>query len=217
MDLHKTNTRWLVHSWSTFVARTSHGQTRIHKTHHGPDLGEATTFPLILYFVLIHGGHILSRDSQVGVLKFSNLRLSQFWGLITFFVGLRLRWGFKQSYSPRQELSNGMCHATFRQGCLVDSQLLVVGNQSANLTPGHFLDHNLCFRYPNESCEPISYIYVPGVFQGYKDHLNPMSYVPYNRSLKIQKSTGTPTPKVSLVSSSLPVTRPSTKSAPTMY
>jgi hypothetical protein len=29
-----------------------------HKTHHGPDLGEATTFPLIVYFVPLHGGHI---------------------------------------------------------------------------------------------------------------------------------------------------------------
>ncbi len=32
-------------SWSTFGAQTSHGQPRIHKTHHGQDLGEATTFP----------------------------------------------------------------------------------------------------------------------------------------------------------------------------
>jgi hypothetical protein len=29
-------------------------QTRTHKTHHGPDLGEATTFPLIIFFVLGH-------------------------------------------------------------------------------------------------------------------------------------------------------------------
>jgi hypothetical protein len=26
MDLHKTNTKWLVHSWNTFGARTNHGQ-----------------------------------------------------------------------------------------------------------------------------------------------------------------------------------------------
>jgi hypothetical protein len=38
-----------VHSWSTFDARTNHGQTRIHKTHHSLDLGEATTFPLLIY------------------------------------------------------------------------------------------------------------------------------------------------------------------------
>jgi hypothetical protein len=35
---------------------TSHGQTQIHKTHHGPNLDETTTFPLIIFFVLGHGG-----------------------------------------------------------------------------------------------------------------------------------------------------------------
>jgi hypothetical protein len=29
----------------------NHGQTRTHKTNHGLDLGEATTFPFIVYFV----------------------------------------------------------------------------------------------------------------------------------------------------------------------
>jgi len=33
----------------------SHGQTRIH---HGPDLGETTTFPLIIYYVPLHEAHI---------------------------------------------------------------------------------------------------------------------------------------------------------------
>jgi hypothetical protein len=42
-------------SWNTFGARTSHVQTDTHKSHHGPDLGEATTFPLIAYFVPDHG------------------------------------------------------------------------------------------------------------------------------------------------------------------
>ncbi len=39
-------TSWLVHSWSTFGAWMSHEQTWIRKTHHGPDLGEATIFAL---------------------------------------------------------------------------------------------------------------------------------------------------------------------------
>jgi hypothetical protein len=51
-------TSWLVHSWSTFGAKMSHGQTRTHKIQHGPDLGEATTFSLILYFMPLHKGHI---------------------------------------------------------------------------------------------------------------------------------------------------------------
>jgi hypothetical protein len=29
-----------------------------HKTHHGLDLGEATTFPLIVYYVPLHEAHI---------------------------------------------------------------------------------------------------------------------------------------------------------------
>jgi hypothetical protein len=33
----------------------NHEQTPTHKTHHGLDLGEATTFPLIVLFVLGHG------------------------------------------------------------------------------------------------------------------------------------------------------------------
>jgi hypothetical protein len=51
-------TSWLVHNWSTFGAKTSHGQTQIHNTHHGLDLKEATTFPLIVYFVPLHEAHI---------------------------------------------------------------------------------------------------------------------------------------------------------------
>jgi hypothetical protein len=36
----------------------NHGQIRIHKTHHGPNLGEATTFPFIVYYVPLHEAHI---------------------------------------------------------------------------------------------------------------------------------------------------------------
>jgi hypothetical protein len=53
-DLHKPNklvSAWLEH----FGAQTNHGQTQIHKIHRSPDLGEATNFPLIVYYVLGHG------------------------------------------------------------------------------------------------------------------------------------------------------------------
>jgi len=36
----------------------SHGVTRIHKTHHNSNLGEAPTFPFILYYVPFHKAHI---------------------------------------------------------------------------------------------------------------------------------------------------------------
>jgi hypothetical protein len=47
-----------MHCWNIFGARMSHGQTRTHKIHHGPDLREATTFPLIVYYVHLHKAHI---------------------------------------------------------------------------------------------------------------------------------------------------------------
>ncbi len=40
---------------SVFGVSTSHGQTQTHKTHHSPDVGETTTFPLIGYYMLSHG------------------------------------------------------------------------------------------------------------------------------------------------------------------
>jgi hypothetical protein len=50
----------------------NHGQTLIHKIHHGPDLGDTITFPLIVYYVLsmIHcfktwGHYIGSKDVVV--------------------------------------------------------------------------------------------------------------------------------------------------------
>ncbi len=47
-----------MHSLSIFGAKTNHEQIRTHKIHHGPDLGEATTFPLIVYSMLLHEAHI---------------------------------------------------------------------------------------------------------------------------------------------------------------
>jgi len=38
-------TSWLVRSLNASGVRMSHGQIRIHKIHHGLNLGEATTFP----------------------------------------------------------------------------------------------------------------------------------------------------------------------------
>jgi len=83
-----------------------------------------------------------------------------------------------------------------RKGIGGDSLLLVVESQIANLTLGPFFDYNLCFRYPNESYDPILDIYVPRAFQRYKERLNPMSFDPCNRFLKIWESIRTSIPKV---------------------
>jgi hypothetical protein len=81
-----------------------------------------------------------------------------------------------------------MLHATCTRGNWADYQLLVVESQIANLTPDPSFGHNLCFRCPNGSCEPISNMYVPRSFQCYKERLNPMSFNPYHCSLNIRES-----------------------------
>jgi hypothetical protein len=55
MDLHKPNNKLVSANLNTFDARTSHEQIQIHKTHHGSDLGEVTTFLFIVYSVASHG------------------------------------------------------------------------------------------------------------------------------------------------------------------
>jgi hypothetical protein len=68
-----------MHNWSTFDARTNHKQTWTHKTHHGLDLGEATTFPLIVFYVLGHGActqmSFCLETPNLGSLKFPKLGL----------------------------------------------------------------------------------------------------------------------------------------------
>jgi hypothetical protein len=137
----------------------NHEQTWTHKTHHGLDLGEAITFPLILYFVPLHEAHIqmafFPQDSQMGVLKFLKLGLPQLWVFITLCADLGLKWSLKQNCSPHWEFSNDISHATYTKGNRINSQLLVVKSQTANLTPDPSFGHNLCFRSPNGSCKPI--------------------------------------------------------------
>jgi hypothetical protein len=127
----------------------------------------------------------------MGVPKFPKLGLPRLWGPITFCADFWLRWEKKKSHIPRWELSNNMWHATWTQVSRVDSRLLVVRSQTANLTPGLPFGHNLCFRCPNESCKTILYIYVSIDYQLYKELFNPLGFDPWNRSLKIQKSTET--------------------------
>jgi hypothetical protein len=54
----------------------------------------------------------------------------------------------------------------------VDSWLLVVGSQTASLTPGPSFVHNLGCRCPNDQCEAIFDIYVSRPFQWHQEHLN---------------------------------------------
>jgi hypothetical protein len=142
-----------------------------------------------------HPNGFLSQDSKVGVLKSLKLGLLQLWSPITLRVDLGSRCSLEQSCSPRQELSNGMSHVIYKQVNWVDSRLFLVGNQTGNLTPGPSFGHNLCFRCPNEQYEPILNIYILKDFQWYKERHKPLSFDPWNYSMKFRESTRIPSPK----------------------
>jgi hypothetical protein len=154
----------------------SHEHTQIHKTHHGLDLGKPPPSLVIVFFVISHMGYIQMsfclKTPKLEVPKFPKLKLSWIWRLTTFCTNLWLKWGLKQSCIPCQELSNNMWHFTCTQVNQGDSWLLMVGSQINSLTPDPSFGHNLCFKYPNWSCEPTLDIYVPKAFQWYKKVFN---------------------------------------------
>jgi len=174
--------------------------TLTYLTHHGPDSGEATTFPHIVFFALLRGSHIrmafFSQDSQVGVLKLSRVGLPGLWTLTTPGSDLRLEWGLNQSCCSPRDLSNASSHSICRRWEEVDSRLFVVGSQTANLTPGPSFAHNLGCRCPNDQCEAILDIYTSRPFQWHQEHSNPRCFGLYCRTLNIQESRRTPSPQL---------------------
>jgi hypothetical protein len=124
------------------------------------------------------------------------LRLPRLWRPITLRANLWLRWGLKQSCSPRQEISNNMWHVTYTQINQDDSWLSMVRSQVNNLTLDFVFTITYILNTPNGSCEPILNIQVLRTFQWYKEFSNPMGFDLCNRSLKIQVSIKILTPKV---------------------
>jgi hypothetical protein len=170
-----------------------------YKTHHDPDSGEATTFPHIVLSATLCWGYIqmalfpgtpklesqnCPEDIPVGV--------SRLWELITPDFQVWSRRGLNQSCSPRRDLSNAMSHSQF--GCReeIDSQLLMVGSQTANLTPGPSFAHNFGDRCPNGQCEAIFVIYASRPFPWHQEHLNARCFGPCCWTLNIRESRRTP-------------------------
>jgi hypothetical protein len=77
------------------------------------------------------------------------------WELITPDCEVWSRRDLNQTCSPRQDLSNDVSYSQFGGREEVDSRLLVVGSQTASLTPGPSFAHNLGCRCPNGQCEAI--------------------------------------------------------------
>jgi len=140
----------------------------------------------------LHPNGSFSRDSQSEVPKLSQFWLSGLQMLITSRPDLGSGRGLKKSYSSPRELSNSVSHFAYTHQDRVDSWLLVVGNQTGNLTPDPSFDHNLCYRCPNGWCEAILDIYTSRPFQWYKKHLKARCSNPCNRVLSFRESWRTP-------------------------
>jgi len=130
-----------------------------------------------------------------GSLEIAKVGFPQLCGAITSCLDLRSGWGLKQSCSSRWDLSNNVSHSICTHESQINSQLFVVGNQTANLIPDISFCHNLCYRCPNGSCEPILDTYTSIAFQWYKKLFNARCFDLCNRPLKVWESTGIPTPK----------------------
>jgi hypothetical protein len=181
-----------------FGVGTSHGLTRIHLTHHGPDSGEATTFPLIVFFAAPRGGYIqMALFPGTPKLESRNcpeivpVGVPGLWDLISPECQVRLE-RLNQCCSSPRELSNAMSHSRCRRREEVDSRLLVVGSQTASLTPGPSFAHNLGCRCPNGQCESSLDIYTSKPFQWHQEHPNARCFGPSTRALNFWESRRTP-------------------------
>jgi hypothetical protein len=129
-------------------------------SHHLPPYSILCSSPLRL-----HPSGSFSRDSQSGVPKLSRLGLLGLWDFVAPRPDLRSGRGLNQTCSPGRELSNAMSHFPRSRRYLVDSRLLVVGSQTASLTPGPSFARNLSCRCPSGQCEASLDIYISRPFQ----------------------------------------------------
>jgi hypothetical protein len=108
----KQTTSWLMHNWNIFGAWMNHKHTQSYKTHHSPNLKEATTFRLIIFSLISHGGYI-QISFCLRTPKILKIGIPGTLEIHNFCVDLQLKWGLKKSCSPHRKLFNNMWHATY--------------------------------------------------------------------------------------------------------
>jgi hypothetical protein len=138
-------------------------------THHGPDSGGVTTNLPIVFSALLRHTHtqvvVCPGTPKVEFRNCPGFGLSGLWDIIASRPDLRSGRGLNQTCRPLQDLFNSASHSPRARREGVDSPLLVVGSQTASLTPGPSFAHNLACRCPNDPCEAISDIYTSRTFQ----------------------------------------------------
>jgi hypothetical protein len=138
-------------------------------THHGPGSGGVTTILPIVFSVPLRRTHtqvvVYPGTPKVESRNCPGFGLSGLWDIIASCLDLRSGRGLNQTCNPFRELFNAMSHLPSAHRERVDSRLLVVGSQTASLTPGPSFAHNLGCRCPNDQCEAILDIYSSRPFQ----------------------------------------------------
>jgi hypothetical protein len=186
------------HSRTPLGVGTSHGHF---DTFDSPRPGLGGSHHLPPYSILcvrprrLHPNGTFSRDSQSGVPKLSRFGLPGLWATIISRPGpdLRSGRGLNQSCNSLQELSNAMSHSVSGHREEIDSWLLVIESQTANLTPDPSFAHYLSYRCPNGPCETILDIYTSRPFQRHQEQSNARRFDPCNRALNFQESRRIPT------------------------
>jgi len=168
-----------------------------------PKKNLATTILPIVYSATPHGGYI--QMTQIpGTPKLESRNCLEIvpggvpglWELITPDCKIGSRRGLNQSCNPRQDLSNDVSHPPFRGRESIDSLLLVVGSQTASLTPGPSIAHSLGDRCPNAQCKGIFDIYASRPFQWHQEHPNASCFEPCCWALSIRESWRTQNPQL---------------------
>jgi hypothetical protein len=162
--------------------------------------GKPPPSPYILYSSArrLHPNGSFSQDSQGGVPKLSRFGLPGLWATITSRPEFGLGRDLNQSCSSPRELFNAMLHIIIWRREEVESWILVVGSQTANLTLGPSFAHNLGYRCPNGQCEASLDIYTSRPFptsrpfQWHQEHPDARCFGPSTRALNFRESRRTP-------------------------
>jgi hypothetical protein len=149
-------------------------------THHGPDSRGVTTILPIVFSALLRRTHtqviVCPETPKMESRNCPDFGLPGLWDIIASRPN--------QTCSPLWELSNAVSHSPSARWERVDSRLLMVGSQTASLTPDPSFAHNLGCRCPNDQCEAISDIYTSRPFQWHQEHPKVRCFTPCYRTLK---------------------------------